>query len=54
MMFLRLPRLLIALAVGLILNANAIAADLTVFAAASLKESLDEQVKVFSTANKTL
>lgn len=38
----------------LLLAAGVVAADLTVFAAASLKESLDEQVRVFSANNKTV
>ena len=37
---------------GLLLHVSATAADLTVFAAASLKESLDEQIKVFNASNK--
>ena len=51
-MFLRFSGLFVTVVVSLILQANATAADLTVLAAASLKESLDEQVKVFSAKNK--
>ena len=44
--------LLVGLLGGLLLQASAMATDLTVFAAASLKESLDEQIKVFNASNK--
>lgn len=39
---------------AVLLASSATAADLTVFAAASLKESLDEQIKVFSASNKNI
>lgn len=52
MIFLPLLRNTAALLVGVASLANAMAADVTVFAAASLKESLDEQVKVFSASHK--
>lgn len=42
------------LLVGLLLQAGAMAADLTVFAAASLKESLDAQIKIFTASNKDI
>ncbi len=42
---------LIALTAALF-GCGATAADLTVFAAASLKESLDEQIKIFTASNK--
>lgn len=41
-----------ALCVPLFLWASAAAAEVTVFAAASLKESLDEQIKIFTANNK--
>ncbi len=51
-----LQRLMILVLIGICVNVplitRAAAADLVVFAAASLKEALDEQVKVFSASNK--
>jgi len=56
MMFSRFFAFVVTLLVGLLgglqLQASAMATDLTVFAAASLKESLDEQIKVFNASNK--
>lgn len=54
MMFSRLSAFVAALLVGLLLQASAMAAELTVFAAASLKESLDEQIKIFNANNKDI
>jgi molybdate transport system substrate-binding protein len=54
MFFLRSLRIMATVLTGWALLANATAADVTVFAAASLKESLDEQVKVFNASNKVI
>ena len=43
-----------ALLAGFVLHASVMAAEVTVFAAASLKESLDEQIKSFSAHNKDI
>lgn len=47
-------RLCAVLFAALVLQLGAAAAELTVFAAASLKESLDEQIKVFNAKNKDM
>ena len=44
----------VTLLISPFLQVNATAADLTVFAAASLKESLDQQIKIFNASNKDI
>ena len=54
MTFSRFSGGVVVLFVAVLLQTSAMAVDLTVFAAASLKESLDEQVKVFTAKSKDI